>query len=161
MFHSLVQRLLVGGAAGSMAANDSAGAAANGHRGRESTAARRAAGKNQRRLSSGESLEKRALMAADFNNDGFDDLAIGVPGKWDGPRANAGEVVVTYGAAGAAYVSVQRLSTPVHGMVASADDFFGKSLATGDFNGDGFDDLAIGVPGDNTGVVETGAVVEM
>jgi hypothetical protein len=159
MFRSLVQRLLVGGAAGSMAANDSAGAAAKARRGRESTAARRAARKNQRRLSSGESLEGRALMAADFNNDGFDDLAIGVPGKWDGPRANAGEVVVTYGAAGAAYVSVQRLSKPVLGLVANADDFFGKSLATGDFNGDGFDDLAIGVPGDNTGAVDTGAVV--
>jgi hypothetical protein len=30
--------------------------------------------------------------------------------------------------------------------VAEADDFFGSALAAGDFNGDGFDDLAIGVP---------------
>jgi hypothetical protein len=39
--------------------------------------------------------------------------------------------------------------------VNEADDQFGFSMASGDFNGDGFDDLAVGAPGEND---DTGAV---
>ena len=35
--------------------------------------------------------------------------------------------------------------------VAEAADLFGFALAAGDFDGDLFDDLAIGVPGENSG----------
>jgi len=43
-----------------------------------------------------------------------------------------------------------------------ASEFFGFALAAGDFNGDGYDDLAIGIPQDNAGdpvVAHSGAVV--
>jgi hypothetical protein len=98
-------------------------------------------------------------MAADFDNDGFEDLAVGAPSTWSGASANVGEVVVTYGAFGGAYSRVQTLSKAIVGLIPAADDFFGKSLAAGDFDGDGYDDLAIGVPGDNTGALDAGAVV--
>jgi FG-GAP repeat protein len=43
--------------------------------------------------------------------------------------------------------------------VTEAGDFFGATLATGDFNGDGFDDLAIAVPCEApAGAVSAGAV---
>src|SRR5688572_26394045 len=39
-------------------------------------------------------------------------------------------------------------------------DFFGQSVAMGDFNGDGYDDLATGAPGENVGSVSnSGAVI--
>ncbi|GIR35730.1 MAG: hypothetical protein CM15mP49_11150 [Actinomycetota bacterium] len=38
-----------------------------------------------------------ALAAGDFDNDGFDDLVVGVPGESIGSRNNAGLVMVTYG----------------------------------------------------------------
>jgi hypothetical protein len=39
--------------------------------------------------------------------------------------------------------------------VNEAEDLFGSSMASGDFNGDGFDDLAVGAPGEDN---DTGAV---
>ena len=40
-------------------------------------------------------------------------------------------------------------------------DFFGKSLAAGDFNNDGFFDLAIGVPGESLGSVAGAGVLHV
>src|SRR3989304_10031354 len=34
---------------------------------------------------------------------------------------------------------------------AEVDDSFGYSVTTGDFNGDGFEDMAVGVPGESVG----------
>ncbi len=42
---------------------------------------------------------------------------------------------------------------------AEAGDVFGDSLACGDFDGDGFDDLAVGAPGEDIGgIKDAGAV---
>ena len=50
-------------------------------------------------------------------------------------------------------------TTDFGGQGAEAGDVFKDSLACGDFDGDGFDDLAIGVPGEDIGaVVDAGAV---
>jgi hypothetical protein len=83
-----------------------------------------------------------ALAAGDFNGDGFDDLAIGVPSEDD-----IGAVLVVYGSPNSLiFANHWYLGQLDLGEPAEAGDRFGEALASGDFNGDGFDDLAIGAP---------------
>ena len=93
-----------------------------------------------------------ALAAGDFNGDGADDLATGVPldnGLAGFPQDNVGIVVVRYGVPGSG------LETGLADVVlrdtedVAPEDNFGFALAAGDFNGDGFDDLAVGEPGNH------------
>lgn len=96
------------------------------------------------------------VARGDFNNDGFADLAIGVPGKERAGRAGAGAVIVIYGSANGLTATdpnvqaSQFWSQDAIGFPNESEtgDGFGSALAAGDFNGDGFSDLAIGAPGD-------------
>ena len=95
-----------------------------------------------------------ALAAGDFNNDGFEDLAIGVLSEDLGGEGNAGAVNVIYGGPdGLAVLGNQIWGQDSDGIAgrAEVEDFFGTALATGDFNNDGFEDLAIGVAGEDVG----------
>ena len=83
-----------------------------------------------------------------------------MPGEDFGAKVDAGAVVVLYGSAsgltdtGARLLS-QRGATPGK---AQADDRFGEALATGDFDGDGRDDLLVGSPGEDVaGKTDAGA----
>ena len=97
-----------------------------------------------------------ALASGDFDADGFDDLAIGAPGESVAGAAEAGAVVVVYGAPGGlATASAERWTQALLGAVNGVDDseeldFFGAALAVGDFDADGFDDLAAGAPLEST-----------
>jgi len=103
-----------------------------------------------------------AIAAGDFDNDGFDDLAIGVPGETVGGQAGAGAIQILYGSASGLTTTGMRQFTQATTDVesnADANDNFGASLAVGDVNNDGFDDLAVGVPGETVGgQAEAGAV---
>jgi len=94
-----------------------------------------------------------ALASGDFNDDGFDDLAIGVPGETVGAIQSAGAVHILYGtegglsAEGADFLHQDRNGVP---ETAESSDRFGDALVAGNLNGDRFDDLAIGVPGEDS-----------
>jgi hypothetical protein len=90
-----------------------------------------------------------ALAIGDFDGDGYDDLAVGVPGQDVGQNGDAGVVNVIYGSAsGLTAAGNQLWRQGADGITDSAEsgDQFGYSLASADFDGDGYDDLAIGVP---------------
>ena len=91
-----------------------------------------------------------ALAAGDFNGDGFADLAGGASGEDVGGVRDAGAVSVLYGAAGGLTTAGGRLFTQV-GSAAEEQDWFGWALAAGDFNRDGFADLAVGAPYETVG----------
>ena len=106
-----------------------------------------------------------ALATGDFDGDGVSDLAVGVPYEGIGGAEDAGAVNVLYGFAGVGLSSAfdqlfHQDSDEVKG-VAEANDFFGFALAAADFNGDGRDDLAIGVPGEALGSLEDAGAVNV
>ncbi|HUR16046.1 MAG TPA: hypothetical protein VMZ33_02060 [Candidatus Limnocylindrales bacterium] len=105
---------------------------------------------------------------SDFNHDGFDDLAIGAPFESVRPTgspsslAEAGAVHVLYGSANglrAEGSQVWNADNAYEVPGAHAGDHFGWSVAVGNFDGDGYGDLAIGAPHtDSSPYSDVGAV---
>jgi hypothetical protein len=93
-----------------------------------------------------------ALASADFNGDGYADVVVGIPGEILSGEDDAGSLLVFAGhPSGFGVGSIQRWNQRRTGTVGTAEagDRFAESLAVGDFNGDGYADLAAGAPGDN------------
>lgn len=94
-----------------------------------------------------------ALAAGDFDGDGIDDLAVAIPGE----NTNAGGVRIAYGSPGGLAAAGSLIDQDTTGVedTKEAQDLFGYSLAAGDFDGNGTDDLAVGVVNeDQEGLVQ-------
>ncbi len=90
-----------------------------------------------------------SLAVGNFDGDGFADLAIGAPGA----NGRRGAVFLYRGSGnglGSVPVILTKSNIPKPPGDGKDGDFFGKALAAGDFNRDGFSDLAIGAPGSGT-----------
>ena len=93
-----------------------------------------------------------ALASGDFDDDGAADLAIGAPFEDLGDADAAGAVNVLTGSPAGLSSDGNQLWTQDSTAIpdgAEAGDQFGSALAAGDFDADGYDDLAIGAPGEN------------
>ena len=107
-----------------------------------------------------------ALATGDFNKDGFYDLAIGAPWESVGTLWKAGAVNVIYGSTDGLSATVKpdqlwtQDSVDIVGDIAK-DDLFGGHLTTGDFNKDGYSDLAIGVRGEDVGTIMSAGAVNV
>lgn len=106
--------------------------------------------------------------AQDFNGDGYGDIAIGAPGEDVAGAADAGAVTIIYGAGPGlgldafAVLPAAQITQATFGLeIPEPGDRFGAALAWGDFDADGFDDLAVGAPGEDlpTGTVDAGLVM--
>ena len=100
-----------------------------------------------------------AALPSDFNGDAYTDLAVGVPSEDVGHKEQAGAVNVLYGSQfGLTAAGDQHWTQDTPGVLGTAEggpghdenpyDRFGAALASGDFDRDGYADLAIGVPED-------------
>ena len=104
------------------------------------------------------------LTTCDIDSDGFADLAIGIPMEDVDDKINAGAVQILYGAATGLNATHDQFLhqdlAEVEGD-ATANDRFGHALAAGDSNGDGYCDLAVGIPYKDVGapaITDAGAV---
>lgn len=93
----------------------------------------------------------KALAVGDFDGDGYDDVAVGMPDEDYPGQANVGQVYVFRGTS-ARLVPWQVLGQSYVGGAIEAGDHFGAALAAGDLDGDGKDDLLVGMPGEDVNV---------
>jgi len=98
------------------------------------------------------------LAGGDLNDDGFEDLIAGAPWERVGTVALAGALSVIRGSAGGLTTAGGQLITQVGGTLEVGDQF-GAEVGAGDFDNDGFADLAASAPAEDVGsVFNAGAV---
>ncbi|EMP01622.1 Ig-like domain-containing protein [Leptospira santarosai] len=77
----------------------------------------------------------------DINGDGYVDLVTSEYGQG---------IVYLFYSSGTGGITITDATAASHTIVGIKADFFGKTVASGDFNGDGFADIAVGAPKSNT-----------
>ncbi|MEU9625418.1 VCBS repeat-containing protein [Streptomyces luteogriseus] len=99
---------------------------------------------------------------ADFNGDHIGDVAFSASGAYVGGKKDAGQLVVLYGTkTGVSSAKRSAISQNTTGNPGTAEtgDVFGADSAYADFNGDGYDDLAVSAPMEDVGSDKDGGAV--
>jgi VCBS repeat-containing protein len=101
-----------------------------------------------------DSSARSVSSAGDINGDGFDDLIIGAPFASTNSQNSSGESYVVFGSSSGFGASINLSSLDgSNGFVINGIDRYDRSgtsvTSAGDINGDGFDDLIIGAPGNS------------
>ena len=105
-----------------------------------------------------------SIAVGDFDGDGYDDLAVGVPGDDTSAGSNIGSINILYGSSNGITGSFDQLYTQNTPGIASQEesyDAYGEFLQAGDFDCDGHDDLAIGIPQENISSGVNGGAVNV
>ena len=102
---------------------------------------------------------RRPAKPYDFNADGRQDLTIGLPRNQPHGAPDAGGVVIMRGTRRGPSPERRLITRDTPGVpgLPLGDDVFGDALTSADFNGDGFADLAVTVPGDRAVYVLDGS----
>ncbi len=88
-----------------------------------------------------------SIVTGRFNNDTLDDIAVGIPNEGPYSYPNGGAVSIIWGGNSLNRSNLIYKSTNSISGRPESGDLFGSSLAAADFNGDGYSELVIGVPG--------------
>lgn len=98
--------------------------------------------------------DSTTVPQADFNGDGIGDVAFSAAGAYVSGKETAGQLVVLYGTptgvSSAKRTVLSQNSAGVPGT-AEAGDAFGGETAYGDFNSDGYDDIAVAAAAEDVG----------
>ncbi|MEO8671434.1 MAG: FG-GAP repeat protein [Tahibacter sp.] len=104
-----------------------------------------------------------AMAVGDFDDDGYDDLALGTASEDIGSVFNAGSVTVLFGSGAGLLANAGSSITfdegDFTGLAIEGSDEFGGTLAAGDINRDGYDDLVIGAPSEDVGSTTNAGMV--
>ena len=95
-------------------------------------------------------------FAGDVDDDGSEDIVLGVP-RDDTAAGDAGAVHIVHGPFASGSLSLSSASVVTYTGVAGGDHL-GTSVAAGDLDGDGYSDILVGSPEDSVGDTDAGAV---
>ena len=111
-------------------------------------------------------LAMSAAVKSDFNGDGWGDLAVGSLDEDVNGQNSAGGINIIYGSSSGLSKNSRANAfftqdSPGCPETPEAGDQFGFALATGDFNKDGYSDLAVGAPREGLGGLHEAGIVQI